>query len=165
MLCNHIHIKIIPIDTINLLNCIQLITNIFENYMSVTFPFEFTIGNTIEFKNNTGPNPLMPLVQASYTDQKKNSISVSVNIFINTEVKIAHKDINIIQDELNQYLFFIEYTNDTITNAAKTFRNYRLDFEINQINADDNHGEIVVYMKDEDPTLSRGTVTTVQHNN
>jgi len=80
-------------------------------------------------------------------------------------VKIAHKDINIIQDELNQYLFFIEYTNDTITNAAKTFRNYRLDFEINQINADDNHGEIVVYMKDEDPTLSRGTVTTVQHNN
>ncbi|WP_281068295.1 hypothetical protein [Chryseobacterium scophthalmum] len=39
--------------------------------MSVTFPFEFTIGNTIEFKNNTGPNPLMPLVQASYTDQKK----------------------------------------------------------------------------------------------
>jgi len=81
LLCNHIHIKIIPIDTINLLNCIQLITNIFENYMSVTFPFEFTIGNTIEFKNNTGPNPLMPLVQASYTDQKK-TVSVLVLTYL-----------------------------------------------------------------------------------
>ncbi|WP_379963265.1 hypothetical protein [Epilithonimonas sp. UC225_85] len=133
--------------------------------MKTTFPFQFAIGSTIEFKNNTGPNPLMPLVQANYSNTKKNSISVSVNIFINEEVKIAEENISIVQDEQNQYLFFIEYINDMKSNSVKTFRNYRLDFEISRINADNNHGEIVVYLKDDDPTLSRGTVTTVQHNN
>jgi len=133
--------------------------------MNKIFPFEFTIGNTIEFNNNTGPNPLMPLVQANYSNNKKNSISASINIFINDEVTITKENISIVQDEQNQYLFFIEYIRDVKSNSVKIFRNYRLDFEISRINADNNHGEIIVYLKDEDPTLSRGTVTTVQHNN
>jgi hypothetical protein len=130
--------------------------------MSQTFPFEFTVGSSIEFKNNTGINPLMPLVQANYSELK-NVIQISVNIFINKEVKMDQDSISIIQDAQNQFLFFIEYTKDVLSNSAKIFTNYRLDFEVENLNADNNHGEIVVYLKDEDPTLSRGTVTTVQH--
>jgi hypothetical protein len=130
--------------------------------MSQTFPFEFTVGSSIEFKNNTGINPLMPLVQANYSELK-NIIQISVNIFINKEVKMNQDSISIIQDAQNQFLFFIEYTKDVLSNSAKIFTNYRLDFEVENLNADNNHGEIVVYLKDEDPTLSRGTVTTVQH--
>lgn len=130
--------------------------------MKQIFPFKFTIGNSIEFTNVTGINPLMPLVQANYSEQK-NIIQVSANIFINEEVKIDQESINIIQDIQNQFLFFIEYSKDTLSNSATKFRNYRLDFEVEDLDADNNHGEIVVYLKDEDPTLSRGTVTTVQH--
>lgn len=104
----------------------------------------------------------MPLVQANYS-QDNNAIQVSANIFINEEVKIDQDSLSIIQDTQNQFLFFIEYSKDTQSNSATTFRNYKLDFEIENLDADNNHGEIVVYLKDEDPTLSRGTVTTVQH--
>ncbi len=125
-------------------------------------PFEFTPGNTIEFKENLGINPLMPLVQASY--HNKESIAVSANIFINADVSISQDNIRIIQDSENEFLFFIEYRRDSKPNSVKIFRNYRLDFMISNINAENNYNEITVYLKDDDPTLSRGTVTTVQHN-
>lgn len=127
-----------------------------------SIPFEFTVGNTIEFKNDLGVNPLMPLLQASY--YKNDTIMVSANIFINADVKIDQDRISIIQDSENKFLFFIEYNKDNRPNSVKIFRNYRLDFQIININADNNHNEIVIYLKDDDPTLSRGTVTTVQHN-
>lgn len=130
--------------------------------MAKILAFDFFVGNSIEFKNNTGINPLMPIIQANYSELK-NTIQISANIFINKEVQISKEEIGIVQDEQNQFLFFIEYTKDTISNSAKTFVNYRLDFEVENLNADNNHGEIVVYLKDDDPTLSRGTVTTVQH--
>lgn len=130
--------------------------------MKQIFPFKFAVGNSIEFTNVTGINPLMPLVQANYS-QDNNAIQVSANIFINEEVKIDQDSLSIIQDTQNQFLFFIEYSKDTQSNSATTFRNYKLDFEIENLDAGNNHGEIVVYLKDEDPTLSRGTVTTVQH--
>ncbi|WPO81412.1 hypothetical protein SD427_11620 [Chryseobacterium sp. JJR-5R] len=125
-------------------------------------PFEFTSGNIIEFKNNLGINPLMPLVQSSYHNQ--DHIAVSANIFINAEVSISQDNIRIIQDSENEFLFFIEYSKDSKPNSVKIFRNYRLDFMISNINAENNYNEIIVYLKDDDPTLSRGTVTTVQHN-
>ncbi|KFC19660.1 hypothetical protein [Chryseobacterium sp. FH1] len=128
-----------------------------------SIPFELTIGNTIEFNNKCGGNPLMPLVQASYSDSNRDIIQISVNVFINESVRLSKENLIITQDSNNQYLFFIEYIKDNKTNAVRRFRNYRLDFEIKNLNADTNHGELVIYLKDEDPTLSRGTVTTVLH--
>jgi hypothetical protein len=129
------------------------------NAQVINFNF-FDPKGSIEFKNATGPNPILPLVQASLYD---NTVEVSANIFINAAVPITKGDISVKQDEENRFLFFIIYNNDVQPNSVAVFRNYRVDFTIPGLKPEDNHGEIVVYLKDNDPVLSRGTVTTVQH--
>ncbi|AQX85736.1 hypothetical protein [Elizabethkingia bruuniana] len=47
-----------------------------------TIPFNFTTGSVVEFKNNSGENPLMQLLQANYSDDDRNFVQISANILI-----------------------------------------------------------------------------------
>lgn len=136
------------------------------------------LGYQIKFPNPRHEKPLPPITQV--TINEKNEMQISIVVFISENTKVTPDKLAVIQD--------FSYTNDRIPYAnfyvcydiapepCSTFTIFQLDFIANPNYYSPNSmlptglpipdllklKEIVSFLWDEDPTGSRGTVTTVQ---
>ncbi|OEJ99241.1 hypothetical protein A8C32_08720 [Flavivirga aquatica] len=111
--------------------------------------------------NSTTIKPLQPLVQVSFSPDRK--LQISAVVFIASSIERAEiSSVNqesVISDAGETQLdFFIIY--DAPEVSYQTFNAYRVDFVIE--NPPEDLAQIETYLWDEDPVTSRGTVTTVR---
>ncbi|MCB4799906.1 hypothetical protein [Neotamlana laminarinivorans] len=120
------------------------------------------LNSTIEFSfNSSSEQPLQPLVQAIFNEN--NELQVSAVVFIASEENFNFKGVNfqsvISGDGTRQVDFFILYDDPEV--SSEKFNVYRVDFRVKKDKLPQNLGQIEVFLWDEDPVTSRGTVTPV----
>lgn len=121
------------------------------------------LNSTIEFSfNSSSEQPLQPLVQAIFNEN--NELQVSAVVFIASEETFNFKGVNfqsvISGDGTRQVDFFILYDDPEV--SSEKFNVYRVDFTVKKDKLPQNLGQIEVFLWDEDPVTSRGTVTEIQ---
>ncbi len=135
------------------------------------------LGFQMKFPNPRHDKPLPPVVEATINDRKE--LEISIVVFISENARISPDELCVIQD--------FSYTNDrvpysnfyvcynVVPEPSSTFNIFQLDFVANPEGYTPNNTlppmrmpnildlkEIVSFLLDQDPKLSRGTVTTVQ---
>jgi hypothetical protein len=136
------------------------------------------LGYQIKFPNPRHKKPLPPITQV--TINEKYEMQISIVVFISENTKVAADKLTVIQDfsytnDRTPYAnFYVCY--DIAPEPCSTFNIFQLDFIANPKDYTPNSilpkdlpipdllklKEIVSFLWDEDPTGSRGTVTTVQ---
>ncbi|CAD0004819.1 MULTISPECIES: hypothetical protein [Flavobacterium] len=137
-----------------------------------------SLGYQIKFPNPRHKKPLPPIAQV--TINKKYEMQISIVVFISEKTKVTADQLTVIQDfsytnnKMPYANFYVCY--DVAPEPCSTFNIFQLSFKANPKDYTPNRilpkdlpipdllklKEIVTFLWDEDPTGSRGTVTTVQ---
>lgn len=111
------------------------------------------LNSQINFTRSRPTTPLSPLVQAYYENEV---LQVCAVVFIDESLSIDN--ISVYYDNTQKTPVFYTAYNSPETTASK-FNAYQVNFTINLT---EQPATIETIVWDEDPTMSRGTTTTVQ---
>lgn len=134
----------------------------------LTLPAPFNMGEPQPYHGPTGKYPLVPPyeIMAEYANDDT-MIKINVTVGINSSLIISNLDIyggDIMlkpSAHENMQKLFVVY--DKQEGEMDEFTPYHLEFEIPAWIEDGKINTLEIYLWNEDPKTSRGTVTTVKH--